>query len=122
MVDTNGTLVFVTVSLGEAKEPGVPKQRFASEIWVRTNGGDYVSGSLGTLRVQDSHLLGAVNRDKAFPLPAVQHGRRLVQGARYEDVTEGVILSSDQKGLEYGVKVAGQWKYRSLDLRPEQLK
>ena len=40
----------------------------------------------------------------------------------YEDVTQGVILSSDQKGLEFGVKVNGQWKYESLDLEPNGLK
>ena len=40
----------------------------------------------------------------------------------YEDVTQGVIPSSDQKGLEFGVKVNGQWKYESLDLTPSGLK
>jgi hypothetical protein len=40
----------------------------------------------------------------------------------YEDVTQGVILSSDQKGLEFGVKANGQWKYQPLDLKPSELK
>ena len=40
----------------------------------------------------------------------------------YEDVTRGVILSSDRKALEYGAKVDGQWKYERLDLKPHLLK
>ncbi len=42
--------------------------------------------------------------------------------AEYEDVTTGVILSADRKGLEFGVKVNGQWKYESLDLEPSGLR
>jgi hypothetical protein len=40
----------------------------------------------------------------------------------YEDVTHGVILSSDQKGLEFGVQVNGEWKYQLLDLKSAELK
>jgi hypothetical protein len=40
----------------------------------------------------------------------------------YEDVTQGVILSSDRKALECGAKVDGQWKYERLDLKPNLLK
>lgn len=36
--------------------------------------------------------------------------------AGYEDVAKGIILSSDRKGLEFGVKINGQWNYESLDL------
>jgi hypothetical protein len=42
--------------------------------------------------------------------------------AGYEDVVNGVTLSSDRKGLEVGVKVNGQWKYEPLDLKPGGLK
>jgi hypothetical protein len=42
--------------------------------------------------------------------------------ADYEDVTNGIILSSDRKGLEFGVKVDGRWKYESLDLEPSGLR
>jgi hypothetical protein len=40
----------------------------------------------------------------------------------YVDVTEGVILSANQKGLEYGVKVNGVWQYQPIELTPHKLK
>ena len=129
LVDTNGTLVFVTVSLGEAKEPGAYRNNaLLPEIWVRTNGGDYVKVAAS------AHYEGTKNGEVIYWEPSTRDFKAFSIAGRttrkaseykvpgYEDVTEGVILSSDRKGLEYGVKVAGQWKYRLLDLKPEQLK
>jgi hypothetical protein len=43
LVDGDGTLVFVTLSLEEAKDSGAYRNsRLVPEIWVRTPGGDYV--------------------------------------------------------------------------------
>ena len=44
------------------------------------------------------------------------------KAAGYQDVTKGVILSSDQKGLEFGVKVNGQWNYEPVGLEASRLK
>ena len=40
----------------------------------------------------------------------------------YQDVQEGVILSSDRKKIESGVKMNGKWDYQTLDLKPALLK
>lgn len=40
----------------------------------------------------------------------------------YQNVEEGVILSSDRKAVEFGVDVNGQWNYKTLDLKLDMLK
>ena len=36
--------------------------------------------------------------------------------------TQGAILTNDRRGIEIGEKVAGQWKYHTLDLKPGMLR
>lgn len=129
LVDTNGTLVFVTVSLAEAKDPGAYRNNaLIPEIWLRTYGGDYVKVAAS------AHYQGTKNGEVIYWEPSTRDfmafsiagcTRRKAPEFKvpgYEDVTEGVILSSDRKRLEFGVKFAGQWRYQPLDLKPDELK
>ena len=129
LVDGEGTLVFVTLSLEEAKDPGAYRNsRLVPEIWVRTPGGDYVKAAVS------AHYQCTRNGEVIYWEPSTRDfmafsiANRTTRTATefkvpgYEDVTQGVILSSDQKGLEFGVKANGQWKYESLDLKPSELK
>jgi hypothetical protein len=129
LVDGNGTLVFVTLSLEEAKDSGAYRNgRLVPEIWVRTPGGDYVKAAVS------AHYQCTRNGEVIYWEPSTRDfmafsiTNRTTRKATefkvpgYEDVTQGVILSSDQKGLDFGVKVNGQWKYESLELEPSGLK
>jgi hypothetical protein len=129
LVDGDGTLVFVTLSLEEAKDSGAYRySRAVPEIWVRTSGGDYVKAAVS------AHYQCTRNGEVIYWEPSTRDfmafsiNNRTTRKATefkvpgYEDVTQGVILSSDQKGLEFGVKVNGQWKYESLALEPSGLR
>jgi hypothetical protein len=129
LVDGDGTLVFVNLSLEEAKDPGAYRySRAVPEIWVRTSGGDYVKAAVS------AHYQCTRNGEVIYWEPSTRDfmafsiANRTTRKATefkvpgYKDVTQGVILSSDQKGLEFGVKVNGQWKYESLDLEPSGLR
>jgi hypothetical protein len=129
LVDGDGTLVFVTLSLDEAKDSGAYRNRLlVPEIWVRTPSGDYARAALS------AHYQCTRNGEVIYWEPSTRDfmafsiTNRTTRTARefkvpgYEDVTQGVILSSDQKGIEFGVKVNGQWKYESLDLETSRLK
>ncbi|HET6962625.1 MAG TPA: hypothetical protein VFJ27_09010 [Terriglobia bacterium] len=128
LVDGDGTLVFVTLSLEEAKDSGAYRSRLVPEIWVRTSGGNYVKAAVS------AHYQCTRNGEVIYWEPSTRNfmafsiANRTTRTATefkvpdYEDVTQGVILSSDQKGLEFGVKVNGQWKYESLHLESNGLK
>jgi hypothetical protein len=128
MVDPDGTLVFVTLSLEEAEESRAYRnRRLTPEIWVRTPAGDYLKAATS------AHYERTRNGEVIYWEPATREfmafsiAERATRKAPefkvpdYEDVTEGVILSSDHKALEFGVKADGQWKYQRLDLNPEML-
>ncbi|MGA7827935.1 MAG: hypothetical protein WCA04_09760 [Geobacteraceae bacterium] len=129
LVDRDGMLLFVTQPLpAQGDSPPRRKDIDASEIWVRTSGGDY-------LKVAAASLYETVRNDEVFywmrntrqfrafslsshqtrPAPEFRH-------ADYQDITEGASLTADRKGLEYGVKVNGAWQYRPIELTPHMLK
>jgi len=134
LVNPDGTLVFVTMSQKEAQEyhslnsSEYQNSGLVPEIWIRTVSGSYfkVASSAHYECVRNGEVIywepstrdfmafSVINRttrkDPTFKEPG------------YEDVTKGVILSSDRKALEYGDKVDGQWKYERLDLKPNLLK
>jgi len=129
LVDGEGTLVFVTLSPEQAKDPGAYRKSSAvPEIWVRTSRGEYVKAAVS------AHYQCTRNGEVIYWEPSTRDfmafsiANRTTRTATefkvpdYEDVTQGVILSSDQKGLEFGVKANGQWKYESLDLKSGELK
>jgi len=129
LVDGDGTLVFVTLSLEESKDSRAYRNgRLVPEIWVRTSGGDYVKAAVSAHYqcTRNGEVIYWEPSTRDFMAFSITH--RTTRKATefkvpaYEDVTQGVILSSDQKGLEFGVKVNGQWKYESLDLEPSGLK
>jgi hypothetical protein len=129
LVDEDGTLVFLTLSLEEAKVSGAYRNsELIPEIWVRTRSGDYLKAA------NSAHYQGTRNGEVIYWEPSTrdfmafsiaEHTMRKtpeIKVTGYEDVTRGVILSSDRKGLEFGVKVNGQWKYEPLELHSERLR
>jgi hypothetical protein len=64
LVDGEGTLVFVTLSLEEAKDPGAYRNSTAvPEIWARTSGGEYVKAAVSAHYqcTRNGEVLGAFN-------------------------------------------------------------
>ena len=129
LVDGDGTLVFVTLSLEEAKDSGAYRNNgLVPEIWVRPPGGDYVKAAVS------AHYQCTRNGEVIYWEPSTRefmafsiagHTTRKAPEFKvpgYEDVANGVILTSDRRGLEFGVKVNGQWKYEPLDLKSGGLK
>jgi hypothetical protein len=129
LADGDGTLVFVTLSLQEAKDSGVYRNGgLVPEIWVRTPSGDYMKAAVS------AHYQCTRNGEVIYWEPSTRDfmafsidGRTTRKAlefkvTNYEDVTGGVNLSTDRKGLEFGVKVNGLWKYEPLDLKPEGLR
>jgi hypothetical protein len=129
LVDNDGTLVFVTLSVEESKASGAYRSNGpVPEIWIRTPGGDYAKAAVS------AHYEGTKNGEVIYWEPSTRDfmafsiANRTTRKAPefkvagYQDVTRGVILSSDQKGLQFGVKVNGQWKYEPLSLAPGELK
>ncbi len=129
LVDTEGTLVFVTLSNEEVKDSKAYKKRMlVPEIWVRTPVGDYakVASSAHYQCVRNGEVIywEPATRDfMAFSI-ANRTTRKATEFkvADYVDVVTGINLSSDRKALELGTKVAGQWKYQQLDLALDMLK
>ena len=129
LADTDGTLIFITLSLDEAKDPSAYRDRaLVPEIWVRTPAGDYwkVVASAHYQELLKGEVIyweQSTREFMAFSI-ASRKSRKMpeykVRG--YQDVTEGVTLSSDRKGLQHGVKVAGQWQYQALALSPDLLR
>jgi len=129
LVDPDGTLLFITLPLAVAKDArAYRKNNEDQEIWLRTAVGDYLkvaaSSHYETVRNGEViYWLPDIRQFQAFsiathqtrPAPEFRH-------ADYMDVTEGVILSANRKGLEYGVKVNGVWQYRPIKLTPQMLR
>jgi hypothetical protein len=128
LVDGDGTLVFVTLSLEEAKDSAAYRNSgLIPEIWVRTPSGNYLKAAVS------AHYQCTRNGEVIYWEPSTREfmafsiATRKTRNATdfkvpgYEDVVNGVILSSNRKGLEFGVKVNEQWRYEWLDLKPEQL-
>jgi hypothetical protein len=129
LVDNDGTLVFVTLSVEESKASGAYRNNGpVPEIWIRTPGGDYAKAAIS------AHYEGTKNGEVIYWEPSTRDFMAFsitnrttrkapeFKVAGYQDVTRGVILSSDQKGLEFGVKVNGQWKYEPLSVAPGALR
>ncbi len=129
LADTDGTLVFVTLSLEEAKNSSAYRnRRLVPEIWARTPNGDYVKAAAS------AHYQVTRNGEIIYWEPSTRdfmafslRGRTTRKAPEfkvpeYKDVSTGVIRSSDRKGLEYGVKVNGQWRYEPLAIETSRLK
>lgn len=129
LADTDGTLVFVTLSLEEAKNSNAYRNRsLVPEIWARTPNGDYVK------TVASAHYQVTRNGEVIYWEPSTREFMAFSLGGRttrkapefkvpeYRDVRTGVTRSSDKKDLEYGVKVNDQWKYEPLGLEISRLK
>ena len=129
LVDGEGTLVFVTLSLEEAKNSSSNRRsKLIPEIWVRTTDGKFMKAGAS------AHYECTRNGEVIYWEPSTRDFMAFsisnrttrkaaeVKVAGFEDVTQGVILSSDRKGLEFGTKVNGQWKYESVGLDPSELK
>jgi|GEM_PF-3444747 len=128
LVDADGMLVFVTLSLDEAKDHGAYRNSaLVPEIWVRTPGGRYMKAAASAhyqcTRNGEVIYWEPTTRDfMAFSIAGQK--TRKVPGYKipgYQDVGEAVILSSDRKALEGGIKVDGKWNYKTLDLKPDLL-
>jgi hypothetical protein len=129
LVDPDGTLLFITLPLAVAKDArAYRKNNEDQELWLRTAAGDYlkVAASSHYETVRNGEVIYWLPDTRQFlafsiatrqtrPAPEFRH-------ADYVDVTEGVILSANRKGLEYGVKVNGVWQYRPLELSPQMLR
>ena len=133
LIDTNGTLIFVTMSKNEAKEfnslnsSAYKNSGLIPVIWARTPAGDYVkvATSAHYQCVRNGEVIYWEPSTRDFMAFSIADSKtRKAPEFRvpsYEDVTEGVTLSHDRKALEFGVKVDGQWKYKPLDLNPDLL-
>jgi hypothetical protein len=125
LVDDNGTLVFLTSPLQRTQgsvtsqdDPSVP------EIWVRTPTGQLLKAA------NSAHYECTKNGEVIYWDPATRtflgfsisaRQTRTIPGYRvpgYQDVTKGVIVSSDRRHLQLGDKIKGEWHYRSLDVKP----
>ena len=128
LVDGDGTLVFVTLYLEEAKDSAAYRNSgLIPEIWVRTPNGNYMEAAVS------AHYQCTRNGEVIYWEPSSREFMAFSIATRqtrkapefkvpgYEDIVNSVILSSDRKGLEFGVKVNEQWRYEWLDLKPEQL-
>ena len=129
LVDSAGTLVFVTLSLEEAKDAGAYRQgRSIPEIWVRTPLGEYLKV------VASAHYKGVHQGEVIYWEPATRAfmafslANRTTRPATefqepgYVDVVTGVTLTSDRKGLQFGTNLADQWQYQPLELTLEELR
>lgn len=129
LVDSVGTLVFVTLSLEEAQDPSAyRKGKSIPEIWVRTPSGEYlkVAASNHYKEVRQGEVIywePATRAFKAFSLASrTTRTAAEFRDPGYVDVVTGISLSSDRKGLAFGRKVADQWHYQPLDLTLDELK
>ena len=129
LVDPEGTLLFITLPLAEVKDaPARRKNDKDKEIWLRTAGGEYlkVAASSHYEMVRDAEVIYWVPDTRQFQAFSIDTRQtRLAPDFRrgdYVDVTEGVSLSANHKGLEYGVKVGGVWQYQPIELTPQMLR
>jgi len=129
LVDPDGTLVFITLSLDEAHDPSAYRDRtLVPEIWVRTSAGVYLKAAASahyqeTLKGEVIYWEPTTREFMSFSIAdRAVHKLAGYKERGYRDVTEGVILGSDHKSLQYGVKVAGQWHYEPIGLVAEMLR
>jgi hypothetical protein len=122
-------LLFVTLSLEEAKGSRPYRNRkLVPEIWVRTPVGEFVKAAVSAHYecTRNGEVIYWEPSTRDFMAFSIAHRttRRAPEfkAAEFQDVTKGVILSSDQKGLEFGVKVNGQWNYEPVGLEESRLK
>jgi len=129
LVDTDGTLIFVTLSLEEAKDSNAYRNSaLVPEIWARTPNGDYVkvAATAHYQCVRNNEVIYWEPTTRDFMAYSITNRttRKAAEFkvAGYKDVDTGITLSSDRKALEIGVKVEGQWKYQRLELSLDLLK
>ena len=125
LVDLHGTMLFITLPLATAKDAGAFRNNSGEkEIWLRTASGD-------TLKVSaTAHFETVINGEVLYWVPTTRQFRAFsiftrqtraapeFRRADHVEVAEKVILSADQKGLEYGVKAGGVWRYLPVELTP----
>lgn len=129
LVDNDGTLVFVTLSLEEAKDASAyHKGKHIPEIWVRTPAGEYFKV------VASDHYKGVHHGELIYWEPATRDfmafsiANRTTRAATefrepgYVDVVTDISLSTDRKELQFGRKVADQWHYQPLALTLNELR
>lgn len=126
LIDPDGSLLFVALPLALAKD--ARKNIDQTEIWLRTPGDSYlkVAGASIYETVRNREVVYWVREARQFHAFSLDT-RKTREAAEfrpsgYVDVTAGVIVSANGKGLEYGVKVDGTWRYRPVRLSPEILR
>ncbi len=126
---SDGTLVFITPSLQQARTANVRHESgFVPEIWVRTPRGEYlkVAACNHYERVEQGDVIYWMPDTREFmAFSLVERTTRVLPNYRtppYQDVTRGASLTSDRQGLQYGEKVNGQWSYQPLAMDPSKLK
>jgi hypothetical protein len=129
LADSEGTLVFITLSLDEARDPSAYRDgALVPEIWVRTPIGDYLKAAASahyekTLNGEVIYWEPTKREFMAFSIASREvHELPRYKVSGYADVREGVILSSDRKCLQFGVKVGDQWHYEATGLTAEMLR
>lgn len=129
LADPDGTLVFITLSLAEAAASGPPRSpEPVPEIWVRTPRGDYMKAA------SNSHYERMIGGEVIYWEPSTRDFMAFSPRTKktrkapeykippYQDVSVGVILASDRKSLEYGVKTGDQWRYEPLPVDTNDLR
>ena len=129
IVDTDGTLIFVTLSLEEAKDSSAYRHSaVVPEVWARTPVGDYVkvAATAHYQCVRNNEVIYWDPTTRDFMAFSITNGTTRkaeeFKVAGYEDVDTGITLSSDRKALQSGTKAEGQWKYQRLELSLDELK
>lgn len=107
LVDPDGTILFITRPLAAAHEAGTSRNDSEDkEIWLRMADGDYVkvAATPHYEMVNNGEVIYWVPSTRQYhAFSIVTRQTRTAPEFRcpdYVDVTEGVILSGDHKGLE----------------------
>jgi len=126
LVDPDGAILFITLPLTTAKDAGAFRTNSEEkEIWLRTPAGDFlkVAASSHYETVRNGEVIywvPATRKFQAFSIFTRQtRAAPEFRPADYVEVAEQVILSTNQKGLEYGVKAGGVWRYQPVELTPQ---
>jgi hypothetical protein len=125
LVDTRGTLLFVTRPLhADGNKSG---ERDAA-LWIRTPAGEYLQVA------QTSHYEGLEGSELIFWIPETRRFKafdlvtrttRDLPGYRVrpqEDPVEGIIVDTGGQQLLFGRKAGAGWHYEPLSLPPARLK
>ncbi len=129
LVDGDGTLVFVTVSLTQAKQASAYRDNsIIPEVWVRTPAGEYLQAAT------TAHYQTTSNGEVFYWEPIARkflaysiatHGVREAPQFRvstYADEGERARVSSNHKGLEYVVRNGDQWQIKPFELTLDALR